>query len=167
MEKKDGPFWFGEKSNRGEYLVSILSSFVDDSIGEGFIASLAQPGGNSTGQALRSGEQSAKRLELLHEAVPMARRFAVLSARTPGNECQANEVADMGQRLGPTVIAVRAKDSTEYGQAFAALRATDAEALNVLLTRFSLVTPRRSRAWPLRRACQRHAYGPSWRTTAV
>src|ERR1700730_15250637 len=48
-------------------------------LSSGVIASLAKPGGNTTGVSMLSAELDAKRLEILKEIVPSARRFAVLS----------------------------------------------------------------------------------------
>ena len=49
-----------------------------DPVERNFVASLSSPGGNITGLFLRQLESAAKRLELLAEALPDARRIAVL-----------------------------------------------------------------------------------------
>jgi putative ABC transport system substrate-binding protein len=49
-----------------------------DALATGLVASLARPGGNITGSTFFSPELTAKRLELLKEAAPRLRRFAVL-----------------------------------------------------------------------------------------
>jgi len=49
-----------------------------DPVERNFVASLSKPGGNITGLFLRQVESAAKRLELLAEALPDARRVAVL-----------------------------------------------------------------------------------------
>lgn len=46
---------------------------------QGFVVSLAQPGGNVTGVAISETTLAAKRLELLKEAVPSVTRIAVLA----------------------------------------------------------------------------------------
>lgn len=48
----------------------IVMATAADPVGQGFIASLARPGGNITGIASMSPELSMKRLEVLKEAVP-------------------------------------------------------------------------------------------------
>jgi putative ABC transport system substrate-binding protein len=49
-----------------------------DMVAVGFVRSLARPGGNTTGVSLLSFELNGKRQEILMEAVPGARRIAVL-----------------------------------------------------------------------------------------
>ena len=57
-----------------------------DPVGNGFVASLARPGGNITGLAALDPELSGKRLELLKETVPRLSRVAVLGDSTiPGS----------------------------------------------------------------------------------
>ena len=59
--------------------VPIVMSFSDyDPVAAGFAASFARPGGNITGIAMLATVLDAKRLDLLHEAVPAAHRIAVL-----------------------------------------------------------------------------------------
>lgn len=58
--------------------VPIVLLFAADPDVSGFAKSLAQPGGNITGMSMQNQELSAKRLELLKEAIPAIRRVAVL-----------------------------------------------------------------------------------------
>ena len=58
--------------------IPIVMSLVGDPIGTGFVSNLAHPGGNVTGISNMSGELSPKRLSLLRELVPRAKRIAVL-----------------------------------------------------------------------------------------
>ena len=50
-----------------------------DPIAAGFATSIAQPGVKITGVVMLAPELNAKRLTLLHEAVPKARRIAALA----------------------------------------------------------------------------------------
>src|SRR5262249_49797785 len=56
----------------------VMTAVGYDPIAQGYVASLAHPGGNVTGVFLRQIELTGKRLELLKEAVPQASRIAVL-----------------------------------------------------------------------------------------
>jgi putative ABC transport system substrate-binding protein len=64
-----------------------------DPVGNGFVASLARPGGNITGLSSLSPEITGKQLELLKEIVPKLSRVAVLGTSTrPGNAQSLTEV---------------------------------------------------------------------------
>ncbi len=60
----------------------------DDPVGSGFVASLAQPGGNITGLSALSPEISGKQLELLKEIVPKLARVAVMGNSTRAGNAQ-------------------------------------------------------------------------------
>jgi putative ABC transport system substrate-binding protein len=73
--------------------IPIVMTFDDDPVSNGFIASLAQPGGNITGLSTLSPEISGKQLELLKETIPRLSRVAVLGMSTrPGNAQALKEV---------------------------------------------------------------------------
>jgi len=66
--------------------IPIVMAFDSDPVGNGFIASLARPGGNITGLSTLAPEISGKQLELLREIVPRLSRVVVLgSSVNPGN----------------------------------------------------------------------------------
>src|SRR5213596_2076772 len=66
--------------------IPIVMAFDNDPVGNGFVASLARPGGNITGLSALSPEISGKQLELMKEIVPRLSRVAVLGTSTrPGN----------------------------------------------------------------------------------
>ena len=56
--------------------IPIVMAREHDPVGNGFVASLARPGGNITGLSALSPELSGKRLELLKEIVPRLSRVA-------------------------------------------------------------------------------------------
>jgi len=65
--------------------IPIVMAHDPDPVGNGFVASLARPGGNITGLASLAPELSGKRLELLKEIIPRLSRVAVLGYSTePG-----------------------------------------------------------------------------------
>src|SRR5215470_13718494 len=59
--------------------IPIVFIAASDPVGDAFVTSLAQPGGNATGSSNLFPELSAKRLELFKEAFPKISRLAVLS----------------------------------------------------------------------------------------
>ena len=58
--------------------IPIVMAQDTDPVGNGFVASLARPGGNITGLSIVAPELSGKQLELLKEIVPKLSRVAVL-----------------------------------------------------------------------------------------
>jgi putative ABC transport system substrate-binding protein len=62
--------------------IPIVMAFDNDPVGNGFVGSLARPGGNITGLSTHYPEISGKQLELLKETVPKLSRVAVLGTST-------------------------------------------------------------------------------------
>ncbi len=58
--------------------IPVVMVSVADPVGQGFVQNLARPGTNVTGRSSQSRELMPKMLELLHAAVPRAKRIAVL-----------------------------------------------------------------------------------------
>jgi len=80
--------------------IPIVMGVDDDPVGNGFVASLARPGGNITGLASLAPEIGGKRLELLKEIVPRLSRVAVLGTSTqPGNAQSLREAEVAAQAL--------------------------------------------------------------------
>jgi putative ABC transport system substrate-binding protein len=65
--------------------IPIVFTFPENPVRFGLVASLSRPGGNATGINFFSAELLAKRLELLREMIPAARRIAVLVDPTDAN----------------------------------------------------------------------------------
>jgi putative tryptophan/tyrosine transport system substrate-binding protein len=73
--------------------IPIIMAQDTDPVGNGFVASLARPGGNVTGLSSLSPELSGKQLELLKEIVSKISRIAVLGNSTrPGNSQALREM---------------------------------------------------------------------------
>ena len=62
--------------------IPIVMASDDDPVGNGFVASLARPGGNITGLSQLSPELNGKRMELLKEVLPKLSRVAVFTTAT-------------------------------------------------------------------------------------
>src|SRR5262249_33347439 len=84
--------------------IPIVMVYVADPVGTGLVASLARPGGNLTGVSDMASALSAKRLELLKEAVPTLSRLAVLwNAADPGMVLRYRELEAAARALGVTL----------------------------------------------------------------
>ena len=74
---------------------------MSDPVALGIVASLARPGGNITGLTIRVPDFSGKRLELLKEVVPRARRVAVLGQEAnAANALSFEEMPPAASALG-------------------------------------------------------------------
>ncbi len=81
--------------------IPIVMAFDNDPVGNGFVTSLARPGGNITGLATLAPEISGKQLELLKEIVPKLSRVAILGTSTqPGNAQALRETELAAGSLG-------------------------------------------------------------------
>jgi putative tryptophan/tyrosine transport system substrate-binding protein len=73
--------------------IPIVMGFDNDPVGNGFVASLARPGGNITGLSNLAPEISGKQLELLKEIIPRLSRVAVFgNSNEPANPRSLREV---------------------------------------------------------------------------
>jgi putative ABC transport system substrate-binding protein len=110
--------------------IPIVMAASGDPIQTGFVASLARPGGNITGLTILSAELSAKRLELLTQAVPGLVRVAVLwNPENPAMVLEWHTVQEAGRRLGVHVQSLEVRGPDDFASAFAAATREHAQAL--------------------------------------
>ena len=103
--------------------IPIVFAVPEDPVGLGLVASLSHPGGTLTGVNFFNAEVSAKRLELMRELVPSAKRVAVLVNPTNAWNMEANlqQLKPAAETLGAQIEVVRATSSREIDAAFAAM----------------------------------------------
>lgn len=107
-----------------------IVAMADDLVTSGLVASMAHPEGNTTGVAIFAFQLDVKRLELLHEALPEARRIGILADREQVPTLSALNAAarDFGIEISPFT----ARSQKEIIHAIDAMRATAVDAVNVL-----------------------------------
>jgi putative ABC transport system substrate-binding protein len=81
--------------------IPILFLVAEDPVALGLVTSLARPGGHLTGINIFTAELTTKRLELLHELVPQAKRIAVLI-----NPVDATNADATVRAIEPAAIAI-------------------------------------------------------------
>jgi putative tryptophan/tyrosine transport system substrate-binding protein len=117
--------------------IPIVSLLGEDPVRLGLVASLARPGGNLTGLNLFSGELTAKRLEILRELLPAAKRVALLVNPTgPNADTTIRDVGPAASAIGLDVRIIKASTSREISTAFATLERERPDALVVDLDPF-------------------------------
>ena len=100
--------------------VPVVFLTVADPVGAGFVASLARPGGNLTGQTFMSPELGGKRLALLKEAFPRISRVAVLwNPDNPSCVLEWKLTEPAARRLGLTLRPVELRRAPDLDRALA------------------------------------------------
>ena len=113
--------------------IPIVMSFDTDPVGNGFVASLARPGGNITGLSSLAPEISGKQLDLLKEIVPKLSRVAVLRTSTnPGNAQALREVERAAGAFGVKLQFLDVLNPKDIETAFRAASKDRADAVLVL-----------------------------------
>jgi putative ABC transport system substrate-binding protein len=123
--------------------IPIVMAYDDDPVGNGFVASLAHPGGNITGLATLAPELSGKQLELLRDIVPRLSRVAVLgNATRPGSPQSLREMNLSADAIGVQLQYLEIQAPTDIEAAFRAASKERADGVLVMQTPL-LITQRR------------------------
>jgi putative ABC transport system substrate-binding protein len=119
-------------------VVPIVFGTVPDPVATGLVASLARPGGNVTGLSNLNSDLVGKCLEYLTQAIPGAKRVAVLSQpgafgqHTEEEMLKAAEVA--ARALGIQLQFVEARNPADIDKAFAEIISAHPDAVIVLVS---------------------------------
>ena len=94
--------------------IPVVFVLVTDPVGQGFVQSLARPGGNVTGFTLYEFGMGGKWLQLLKEIAPSVTRAAVIrDATTTGGVGQFAAIQAVAPSLGVEAVAVNVRDPNE------------------------------------------------------
>lgn len=118
--------------------IPIVMAASGDPVGDGYVQSLAHPGGNITGLSLQATETIAKRLELLKELVPSPGPIAVLWNGPTSQALKATEA--VARERGWKVVSVEIRDAAAIVEAFKAAR--DGGANAALVSAAGVLFPR-------------------------
>jgi putative tryptophan/tyrosine transport system substrate-binding protein len=121
-----------EAAMKATSTIPIVMAQSGDPVADGFVASLARPGGNITGLSRLSRELSGKRLELLKEIVPKLSRVAVFGTSTNRSNAKTlREVELAAPAFGVKLQYRDVLDPKDYESAFRAASKGRAEAILV------------------------------------
>ncbi len=110
--------------------IPIVMGAVGDPVGQGYVASLARPGGNITGNATLTLALGAKRLEILKELVPKATQVGyIVNVANPGYPVAMQHVEASARNLGIRVVQFRATNEAELDSALLAVAAARMDAV--------------------------------------
>ena len=132
-------------AQRATRTIPIVMTGNYDPVGEGFVASLARPGGNITGMSNLRAALISKQLEFLKETVPQSTRIAVLANPvSPGHGPLLHNLTVAAEALKLSVHVVEVRRAEELDNAFAAMGQAGADAL-IVFAEPQLIDPLRGR----------------------
>jgi ABC-type uncharacterized transport system substrate-binding protein len=112
--------------------IPIVLAYAIDPVGNGFVTSLARPGGNTTGLAGSSDDTAPKQLELLAAVVPNASRIGLLG--NPGAPIYSSvlkRAANATQNAGLSLVPMEAGNPQQIEDAFTAFANEPVQAVMV------------------------------------
>ena len=116
--------------------IPIVMAWDYDPVGNGFVSTLARPGGNITGLSTLAPQIGGKQLELLKQIVPKLSRVAILGTSTvPGNSEALKATQLAAKTLGLKLNYLDIRDPHDVETAFKAARAGSADAVLALASR--------------------------------
>jgi putative tryptophan/tyrosine transport system substrate-binding protein len=108
----------------------IMGGPAGDAVATGVVASLARPGGNVTGLSDDAGTLSAKRMQILKEAVPKAKRISILwNADDQGMTGRYRDIENAARVLDVIVQPFGVREANDFGTAFDAMTRERPDAL--------------------------------------
>ena len=102
--------------------IPIVIGTSTDPVGSGLVASLAHPGGNTTGLSNMASDISPKRLEMLIALVPKLSQVAVLlDSSNPATRAELKSLEEANKRAGLKLLVLEAETPEQIERAFAAM----------------------------------------------
>jgi putative tryptophan/tyrosine transport system substrate-binding protein len=137
-------------AQRASATIPIVMTTINDPVGAGLVASLARPGGNTTGIANLSEDVTPKVLEILQAAVPTATVITTLfNPANPSNLAMLDKIRAHAGTIGTAIHSVELKAPGELEQVFVAIAGQRPNALLVINDASILDLRERIMAWAL------------------
>jgi len=120
-------------AQRATSTIPIVMASMNDPVGSGLIASLARPGGNTTGLATLNQDVTPKLMELIHLLFPKAASIAAMfNPANPSNPVYVQRTRAEAEKIGVTAHAHELKTPAELNGVFDKLAAQKPDALLVV-----------------------------------
>ena len=124
--------------------IPIVISAAGDPVATGLVDGVARPGGNITGVTELSTELSAKRLEILRDAVPTLTRVAMLwNADDLGMTLRYRAAEDAASLLGIKVQTLGVREPDDFEHAFAEMTRERPDAILMVSDALTMLNRRR------------------------
>lgn len=106
----------------------IVFAILADPVADGFVKSLARPGGNVTGLSMAGTDLESKRLEVLKDAVPSVTKLLILHDPSMGPTA-LSEVRAGAQALALALMLAEVTDESKFADEFATAHAQGANGI--------------------------------------
>jgi putative ABC transport system substrate-binding protein len=137
---------YGEEAGRAAQAATKTLPIVcvaDDLVDSGLAASLARPGSNMTGVSILATELDSKRIELLKELLPNAKRFGVLNDPATSGRARPQKMAETARHVGVELQTIDIRGPDDLEVAFQSLRIGRAEGVNIVSSAMLIALRRR------------------------
>jgi putative ABC transport system substrate-binding protein len=113
--------------------VAVVMLSVNDPLGMGLVASLARPGGNTTGMASLNEDITSKLLDIEHKVVPNAKNIAALfNPANPTNPVFLDDFQTAANAIGITVLPIELRLRETLDAAFSTIAARHPDFLYIV-----------------------------------
>jgi putative ABC transport system substrate-binding protein len=124
-------------------IVPIVFAFSGDPVAAGFVGGFARPGGNATGMSFLALELAGKRLDILREIQPTARRVAVLvNPLHPGEQDERRVTNESATRLGLQTVFFEMRNDRELVTALGGIAAAGCDSFTCFPDQVTLANSR-------------------------
>src|SRR5262249_29498926 len=101
-------------------------------VDSGLADSLARPGGNMTGVSILATELDTKRIEVLKELLPNAKRFGVLNDPVTSGRARPQKMAETARHVGVELQTIDIRGPDDLEAAFQSLQIGRAAGVNIV-----------------------------------
>src|SRR4051794_1701539 len=126
---------FGEPAGKAAQAATATLPIVcvaDDLVDSGMAVSLSKPGTNITGVSILATELDAKKIQVLKELLPDAKRFGILNDPTTSGPARMVAMAEVARRLGVELTTADVEGPDRLAPAFQTLREAGTQGINVV-----------------------------------
>ena len=126
---------YGEAAGRAAQAATKTLPIVcvaDDLVDSGLAVDLAKPDRNITGISILATELDMKKVEILKELLPRAKRLGVLNDPATSGPRRPHGIAEAARRLGVSLQVIDIRSADDLEPAFRALREGGVEGVNIV-----------------------------------
>jgi len=136
---------------RATSTIPVVFGYSGDPVEAGLVQSLSRPGGNMTGISFLALDLVGKRIELLKEALPAAKRIAIVAQpQHPGDQGERRASQAAAAALGLSLQYFESRNSAQLAEALAAIEKSGADAVVMFPVQNVILNRERIAAWAVR-----------------